>query len=380
MALDIHLDVPSPHRSSPPTGGWDAIVVGAGISGLAAAYELARRDRRVLVLDAAGVGTGQSAGLGRIFRVAHGDPRLCALALEAAAGWRRWERELGAGRLLGEEGVVVAGAAAAERRGAAMAAAGAAAEWLDHAGIRALVPRLAPTHPWDEGLLDAAGGSLRVRRALHALAGMLDVRRGEAVAVEPAADGAVVRLADRTALTAGAVLICAGVATGPLAAQAGVEVEASYLHHVRLTYGPRPGAPPVDATACLITAESYGLPLGSTGRWALGLEDVAPGLAVDTVSADDVAAAVRRQHRAWVPGVLRDLDAEPLDEIRCVSVQAPWADRDADGFVAVRRGPIVAFAGSNVMKFGPLVGDRLARTVLDHEHDVHLDLQPQAVC
>src|SRR3954465_5773011 len=82
---------------------WDAIVVGAGISGLAAAYELARRQRRVLVLEAAGVGAGQSAGLARIFRVAHADPRLCTLALEAERGWRRWERELGL-RLLGRRG------------------------------------------------------------------------------------------------------------------------------------------------------------------------------------------------------------------------------------------------------------------------------------
>ena len=62
---------------------WDAIVVGAGVCGLAAAYELARRDRRVLVLEAEAVGAGQSAGLARIFRIAHADPRLCALALEA---------------------------------------------------------------------------------------------------------------------------------------------------------------------------------------------------------------------------------------------------------------------------------------------------------
>src|ERR687885_505098 len=83
---------------------WDAVVVGAGICGLAAAYELARRDQRVLVVERAGVGAEQSAGLARIFRVAHGDPRLCALALEAGDGWRRWAQQLGADRLLGAEG------------------------------------------------------------------------------------------------------------------------------------------------------------------------------------------------------------------------------------------------------------------------------------
>ena len=67
------------------------------------------------MLEAEGVGAGQSLGLARIFRIAHAEPRLCALALEAREGWRAWERELGAGRLLGEEGLVVVGG---ERTGA----------------------------------------------------------------------------------------------------------------------------------------------------------------------------------------------------------------------------------------------------------------------
>src|SRR3954469_13249795 len=84
-----------------------AIVIGAGICGLAAAYELGRRGEEVLLLERGEVGGEQSAGLGRIFRIAHGQARLCALALEARDGWRRWEDELGV-RLLGDERLVVA--------------------------------------------------------------------------------------------------------------------------------------------------------------------------------------------------------------------------------------------------------------------------------
>src|SRR3954451_14375426 len=75
-----------------------AIVIGAGICGLAAAYELAKRGEEVLVLERGEGGGEQSAGLGRIFRIAHGQARLCALALRARGGGRRREGGRGGAR------------------------------------------------------------------------------------------------------------------------------------------------------------------------------------------------------------------------------------------------------------------------------------------
>lgn len=353
------------------SGGLDAVVVGAGICGLATAYELARRGARVTVLERAGVGAEQSAGLTRIFRIAHADPALCALALEARAAWRRWQRELSAGVLLGEEGLVVVGPAAGADA-TAMRAAGAEALELDRTAIATRVPVLGPDAPWEHGILDPLGGSTRVRRTLQALATRVEVRRADVTAVADGADAAVVRLADGTALTAGAVVLCAGTATGPLAATAGLALEQSAYHHVRLTYRPRER--PARTPACLIAPGAYALPVGTTGRWALGLDDPGEPQPHASSDVDAVAAAVRAQHAEYLARTFPALDPEPVDEVRCVWLEAPWLVAGEDGFTAVRRGRVIALGASNAMKFGPLIGDRLARTVLDGE-DVHPDLR-----
>ena len=51
----------------------------------------------------------------------------------------------------------------------------------------------------------------------------------------------------------------------------------------------------------------------------------------------------------------------------CFSVRAPWLDAGGDGWTVARRGRVVAFVGSNLMKFGPLLGDLLATAVLSDE-------------
>jgi sarcosine oxidase len=327
-------------------------VVGAGIAGLATAYELARRDADVLVV---GDGRpGQSAGLGRIFRIAHRDPHLCALALEAHARWREWEDELGAGTLLGREGLVITSPGRAE----AMRAARAPVQELARAEIRERIPHLSPGHPWDSGILDPLGGSLRIRRALGALADRVPGHRAEVRAIEP--DGTV-----HTTIAThrpDAVVVCAGLGTQALVAPLGLDLGVALTRHTRIAYAP---APP---SACLIAPECYALPLGSTGRWALGMRDDPRPYAA--WSEDEAAAAARVLQAEWVPGVFPGL--EPCGEIRCVSLYAEWL-ADGDGFCAFRAGPVIALGASNAMKFGPLLGDRLAETAL-RDDGVHPDL------
>ncbi len=117
------------------------VIIGAGVCGLAAAYELSRRGEYAIVLERGQPFAEQSSGLARIFRIAHRRPALCQLAMKARAGWQRWEAEFGVGRLLGSEGFIAAGAC--DDTASAMTDAGAAFSWLDRAEIAARIPFVA---------------------------------------------------------------------------------------------------------------------------------------------------------------------------------------------------------------------------------------------
>ena len=297
----------------------DVVVVGAGICGLATAFELQRRGHRALVLEAEGVGAGQSAGLARIFRIAHRDPWLCALALEARERWREWERALGA-ELLGEEGLVVVGG---EEQAEAMREAGAPVESLSRGEIEARLPPLRDGHPWGHGIWDPLAGATRAKRTLEALAARVNIQRTRVESLDD--------------IEADAIVVCAGLDTQRLISP--LDLQLTVEPHVRVTYEAR-------GSACVIAPELYGLPIGD--RYAIGMHT--PG--------DE-------------PAMFESL--APVSELECVSLFAPWLD-GGDGFIALQSGNVVGLGASNAMKFGPLIGDRLARSVLDGK--VHEDLSP----
>src|SRR5437868_9928488 len=79
-------------------GSYDVIVVGVGGMGSAAAYELARRGRRVLALEQFAVGhdQGSSHGLTRIIRKAYYEhPDYVPLVERSHEGWHDLENAVG---------------------------------------------------------------------------------------------------------------------------------------------------------------------------------------------------------------------------------------------------------------------------------------------
>src|SRR6185369_936673 len=108
---------------------------------LSTAFALVERGLDVTVYERGEPGAAQSGGESRIFRHAHDDPRLVALAVSGREVWREWEARFGVERV-SPDGSFLPGPAT-ERRAALLRDAG-------------LQPRAVSAHPLGAGpgLLD----------------------------------------------------------------------------------------------------------------------------------------------------------------------------------------------------------------------------------
>src|ERR1043165_2359913 len=75
----------------------DIAIIGAGIMGVSAACELARKGARVVVIDQAHLPNPRAASVdhSKVFRFAYPDPLYAKLAVDALARWRALELRTG---------------------------------------------------------------------------------------------------------------------------------------------------------------------------------------------------------------------------------------------------------------------------------------------
>jgi sarcosine oxidase len=346
-------------------------VVGAGIIGLATASELVRAGAEVRLYEKDGVGAGRSKGSTRIFRHAHGDPRLVELAMRARRGWRNWEERFRR-RLIGEEGLIVSGNEIVPAWEAAMTVAGAPCHQLTNRECAERLPigRL----PHVPALFDPAGGATRVRRSVELLQAEIGghLHMVEVSAIETNGSGCMVHSAGGD-WACDEVVLTAGADTGEIARGVGLELPVELRLHSRFTFEIREPYRHLTQSCWIDDSgavgpgwRGYAQPVGTTGRYALGV-----GWEGEVCTVEVGAEAVSRESlevaRRYVDAALSGLDPQPVDEIRCTDFESSLLDAHGDGFTALRRDRVTAFYGNNLFKFAPLLGELLAQGALHGE-------------
>jgi sarcosine oxidase len=343
-------------------GSFDAVVVGGGVMGSAAAWRLSTRGRSVLVLEQfdRGHARGSSHGGSRIFRYAYPDPEYVALARRARPLWTELESEAGATMIDVTGGVDHGDPAAVGAISDALAAAGVPFErWSPgDAGARFTGLRF-------EGdvCYQPDAGRCNADVALEGLtrcAGARGVELHDAervIAIEPTIDGARVRT-DAGEYSAPLVVVAAGAWVGSLVGLSPIRVTREHYVHL----------PIADAATVWPSFIHYRDPVPAYGLETPGAgiklgEHHAGETLVDptdaernaSASAHAVAARTRLLEYAtvWIPGV----DPVAVTEATCLYTSTPTED-----FVVDRVGAIVVCSpcSGHGFKFAPLVGELVA--------------------
>jgi sarcosine oxidase len=340
----------------------DAVIIGAGLAGSAAARAMASRGRSVTVLEAflPGHRRGSSHGSARIFRRAYPDPLYVRLTGQAQRLWRQLSDEAGED-LVATTGALDYGPAREQEK---------MYEILTGFGVPAeLIPAEAAAERWpgmsfgnDPVMFHPDGGVIDPERAMAAMRGIAAARGAQicygspVLSVEADDAGAAVHTADRS-WRAPVVIVAAGAWLEPLL---GGQVPLPPLVVTQVPafhFARRAGVRPWPVFIRYDEVVTYGLPAGRDGEvpGAVKVGEHGHGTVTTGDGRDGIVSpAARERVRAFVRQRLGGLDPAPAGEVTCV-----YTSTASEDFILDRHGPLVVCSpcSGHGAKFAPLVGE-----------------------
>ncbi|HZQ65273.1 MAG TPA: FAD-dependent oxidoreductase [Gaiellaceae bacterium] len=326
----------------------EVAVVGAGVAGLAAAYELARAGRDVVVYEQFEVGHpyGSSHGRSRIFRLAYAEPEWVQLAQEALAGWRRWEADTGE-QLLDLQGLLEIVRELDESSASTLERLGVEWERLDREEVERRFPVRVPQGSF--AVFQPEAGIIRADRTLAALARAVGVREGTQVE----------RLSE---LDADVVVCAAGSWARALLAAEGIDLPVRATRETVAYFrlgDPRPVPAVVSFKPDRHEHDIYALADPTYGL-KVGVQHAGPEVEPGWVGEPDPELVARTEEWAG--------EAYRLAEPRAVHAETCLYTTTSDRrFVLERHGRIVvgSACSGHGFKFAPAIGSRLAELAVE---------------
>ena len=359
---------------------YDAIVVGGGVMGCATAYHLAKRGRRVLLLEQFAIGhdRGSSHGHSRIFRLVYDAPDYVRLAQAAFPLWRALERDSGTDLLLQTGGLDYAlrGTPSFDSTRTTLAALGIEFEQLDRAAVVQRFPQfqmpddIVAIYQRHSGILDAnrcvATLAAEARRHGADLCENAPVRQLRAV-------GAGVEVhTDTAGYAADRLVVTVGAWARPLLRQLGLDLPLTVTREQVAYFAPRslndePGDPdqfapsrfPIFIHHAVEGPAAYGFPIFGLPGVKVAFHQRGPVIEPENEqrTADStVSAALHDYLSRWIPGAAGAL----LFNQTCRYTNTPDAHFIIDRHPEHPQIVIGSPCSGHGFKFGVLIGAILA--------------------
>ena len=353
----------------------DAIVVGGGAMGTAAARSLAARGRDTVLLErfAFGHANGSSGGPTRIFRLTYHDPEYVRMARQALRSWQELEDAAGEPLMVTTSGLDVG--AGGRTSAEALAAAGESYRYLEAGEVAERWPSL--RFPADaEIFVQEDGGVCRAERTVLAqarLAAELGATIHEQTIVEqivPAGDGVEVTTVDGETYRAPAAVVTAGPWAAGLLRTAGLDLPLVPSFE-QVTYFELDEASPlptvIDWEFDPVQTPYWVPDPAEPGHFKIALHLSGPPADADTRSFDPDPVRVARVEAYATDHVAGYRPTGRTDT--CLYTNAPDEE-----FVIDRVGPLVIGSpcSGHGFKFTPFIGEQLARLAVGEEPVVDL--------